>query len=46
MTQGLEIKKMQITKERLKQIIQEELTDEEKDRKHELEAELEDLEHK
>ena len=37
---------MQITKERLRQIIQEELTDAEEKRKCKLEAELEDLEHK
>tara|TARA_R110002020_G_scaffold420377_1_gene629536 strand:- start:47 stop:160 length:114 start_codon:yes stop_codon:yes gene_type:complete len=37
---------MRITTERLKQIIQEELTDAEEERKSELEGELETLEHK
>lgn len=37
---------MRITTERLKQIIQEELTDAEEERKGKLEADLEDLEHK
>ena len=37
---------MKITKTQLKQIIQEELTSAEKERKGKLEDELEDLEHK
>tara|TARA_R110001583_G_scaffold31790_4_gene108513 strand:+ start:2641 stop:2754 length:114 start_codon:yes stop_codon:yes gene_type:complete len=37
---------MRLTKTRLKQIIKEELTKAEKERKEELEGELKDLEHK